>query len=210
LRGPPTSTWQLVILTGSDKDRCPGRYDGAGHMVGRHSDAAHRVNDPPRLALPLRDPPGRRRGHPRREPERQRRLRQPGAGESRLKPGDVVQVGETLLRLEAADDAVASTVSGICAPAEYDVRGAKQLAELSGRTLSHFQIGPVLGKGEIGLVFPATDTNDGKPVALKVMQPAFSKDEDDVQRFVRAMKAMLHQEVAGQVSTAVPYLVHCP
>jgi serine/threonine protein kinase len=40
-------------------------------------------------------------------------------------------------------------------------------------------------------VFHATDTADGKQVALKVMQPAFARHEEEMQRFVRAVKTML-------------------
>jgi serine/threonine protein kinase len=41
------------------------------------------------------------------------------------------------------------------------------------------------------MVFRATDTEDGRTVALKVMQPAYARNDHDMQRFVRAMRAMM-------------------
>jgi serine/threonine-protein kinase len=41
------------------------------------------------------------------------------------------------------------------------------------------------------MVFHATDTKDNRSVALKVLLPEFSRNEEEMQRFVRAMKTML-------------------
>jgi serine/threonine-protein kinase len=41
------------------------------------------------------------------------------------------------------------------------------------------------------MVFHATDTTDNRPVALKVLLPEFAKEEDEVQRFIRAIKTVL-------------------
>jgi serine/threonine-protein kinase len=40
-------------------------------------------------------------------------------------------------------------------------------------------------------VFHATDLKDNRSVALKVLLPEFAQDEEDMQRFVRAMKTVL-------------------
>jgi serine/threonine protein kinase len=66
-----------------------------------------------------------------------------------------------------------------------------RLEGLSGQTLSHYDIGPVIGSGHSGMVFQATDTKDHRPVAFKVLLPEFSRNEEEMQRFVRAMKTML-------------------
>jgi serine/threonine protein kinase len=92
-----------------------------------------------------------------------------------LKPGDVLQVGDTQLRFQAGDRPAA--------PAK--------LESLSGHPLSHYDLGPVIGTGSSSVVFQATDTKGNRPVALKVLRPEFTHDEEDVQRFVRAMKTML-------------------
>ena len=69
--------------------------------------------------------------------------------------------------------------------------GADRLAALSGQRLSHYDVGPIIGRGQSGVVFRATDVDAGRPVALKVLLPEFARDEESMQRFVRAMKTVL-------------------
>src|SRR5262249_34859639 len=66
------------------------------------------------------------------------------------------------------------------------------LTELEGQTLTHYEIVHVIGRGQTGVVFFANDPpNSNRPVALKVLLPEFSKDDEEMQRFVRAMKTVL-------------------
>jgi serine/threonine protein kinase len=113
--------------------------------------------------------------------------------ERALDHGDTLQVGDSLLKLVLKDEpAAATTVSGVgSGNAEYDPKAVEQLAELAGRTLAHFQIGKPLGKGSTSMVFRATDTESKQEVALKVMLPEYARRDEDMQRFVRAMRAML-------------------
>ncbi len=62
---------------------------------------------------------------------------------------------------------------------------------LVGQKLSHYKIGPVLAQGKAGYVFHARETRKNLAVALKVLDPRFSKNVSAVQRFVRAMKTVL-------------------
>jgi serine/threonine-protein kinase len=41
------------------------------------------------------------------------------------------------------------------------------------------------------MVFRARDTESGEMVALKVMQPAYARNDEEMQRFVRAMRVMM-------------------
>jgi serine/threonine protein kinase len=110
-----------------------------------------------------------------------------------LKLGDVLQVGDTQLRLQMGDfplDVALAAVEPTPA-APVTAPSAETLAALSGQTLGHYDIGPVIGKGSLGMVFHATDTKDNRSVALKVLLPQFSQNEEEKQRFVRAMKTML-------------------
>jgi serine/threonine protein kinase len=109
----------------------------------------------------------------------------------KLRHGDTFQVGETLIRYLTGPYSEKDAVRNLSTPAEYDPKATDQLAELCGRTLNRYLIGSVLGKGSTGMVFEATDTEGGQTVALKIMQPAFAQNEDDMQRFVRAMKALM-------------------
>ena len=113
-----------------------------------------------------------------------------------LKMGDVIQVGETQMRLQVGDlpldVAIAQSASArrTAKPASSASK-IDQLSALAGTTLAHFDVNMVIGTGRSCVVFHATDTKDNRPVALKVLQPEFSSDEEEMQRFVRAMKTML-------------------
>ncbi|HVS35618.1 MAG TPA: FHA domain-containing serine/threonine-protein kinase [Gemmataceae bacterium] len=107
--------------------------------------------------------------------------------------GDVLQVGDTRLRLQVGEYAldVALAHAANPAPAAKPATGADQLAALTGQKISHYDVGPVLGRGRSGVVFRATDVNANRAVALKVLLPEFARDEESMQRFVRAMKTVL-------------------
>ena len=45
----------------------------------------------------------------------------------------------------------------------------------------------MIAKGRTGTIYKARDTRDGKDVAVKVLHADFTSDEEDVQRFIRAM-----------------------
>src|SRR5262249_242566 len=122
-----------------------------------------------------------------------------------LRPGDVIRVGETELRLAGEspatdDEAQLKPVSSIIdaglgqqTPAALAASpSVKKLTDLVGQTLGAYKLVHVLAAGRTGLVFHAQDTRHaGNSVALKVLKEEFSKDEEKMQRFVRAMKTML-------------------
>ncbi|MGH9678113.1 MAG: serine/threonine-protein kinase, partial [Candidatus Acidiferrum sp.] len=68
---------------------------------------------------------------------------------------------------------------------------AEPLNALVGKNLSNYAIEAVLAKGASGVVFRARDTDNDQIVALKVLQPEFAAQDDDMQRFIRAMKTVL-------------------
>lgn len=109
--------------------------------------------------------------------------------EAYLKEGDVVRIGDTEMVLAGVTAAEASTIQ--LPPGASIVLPAERMTELVGKKLSHFSLGPLLAKAESGMVFKATDFKTDKTVALKVLFPEFAQDDDDMRRFVRAMKTML-------------------
>lgn len=184
---------QIAVIAGPDKGKWYPVHPGAGHMVGRHQDAAYKLSDmrASRFHCALTA-----------DGDTVTVADNGGSGGTlvngvaltaahRLRHGDSLQVGETVLKFLTGPVSEATTVRGLTAPAEYDPAATDELAELAGRTMSRYQIGEPLGKGSTGMVFRATDTEDGREVALKVMQPAYARNDDDMGRFVRAMKAML-------------------
>jgi serine/threonine protein kinase len=109
-----------------------------------------------------------------------------------LKPGDVIQIGATQLRFQLEGAPEQSTlVTSPHTPPRPSRESAEQLEELAGKNLAHFAIESVAARGRTGIVFKARDTKEDRPVALKVMWPEFAQDEEEMQRFVRAMKTML-------------------
>ncbi len=108
-----------------------------------------------------------------------------------LKPSDVIRIGETQLRFQ--DDAAAEqeTVQKLPPTAAAAPPPGERLMELVGKSLGRYDIGDVVAKGHAGVVFGARDTQEDRVVALKVLWPEFSRNEEEMQRFIRAMKTML-------------------
>jgi serine/threonine protein kinase/Tol biopolymer transport system component len=59
-----------------------------------------------------------------------------------------------------------------------------------GKTLSHYQITNLIGKGGMGEVYQAKDQTLGRDVAIKVLPEEFAKDTDRVARFQREAKLL--------------------
>ena len=61
--------------------------------------------------------------------------------------------------------------------AKPDATDHPELRKLSNTKLAHFDLGPVVGVGNSGLVFRAKDAKNDREVALKVYTPDFAEDE---------------------------------
>ena len=83
-----------------------------------------------------------------------------------LIPGDTIAIGDTLLSLSATDD-----------------------DPLIDSTLAGYHIEKRLGRGAMGTVYLARQLSLDRPVALKILAPRFSKDEDFIQRFLEEARA---------------------
>jgi serine/threonine protein kinase len=120
-----------------------------------------------------------------------------------LRPGDVLRLGNSYLRLEEGEteeedyvvvedeDEAPAPPAAAQAPAGLPHLPAERLAELADRVLAHYEVGSVLGRGHSGVVFRARDQKAGHVVALKVLPPEFPKHAAEMQRFVQAMKSVL-------------------
>lgn len=62
--------------------------------------------------------------------------------------------------------------------------------QIGGRTLGHYQITNLLGKGGMGEVYRAKDQKLGRDVAIKVLPDEFAKDAHRVARFQREAKVL--------------------
>lgn len=84
-----------------------------------------------------------------------------------------------------------------------------------GKTVrDRYQISHQLGKGAMGIVYKATQLNDGKPVALKVLHTHLSSDADAIKRFqyeAKAASTLMHPNIVrlydfGMTQTGQPYI----
>ncbi len=120
-----------------------------------------------------------------------------------LRSGDIIQIGATQIKIEQGGGHGASTI--VAPPTsrstEHKVAALQDLSkELIGKTLSHYQIEKLINESANAYVFMAHDTESDKHVALKVLKPINVNEEDDVQRFIRAMKSMLPLKHANLIA----------
>ena len=186
---------ELVVVAGPDKGRTFTLNVGRDLMLGRAAQAHYQLSDP-RVS----------RNHCQvlLEGDQVTVVCNGGSGgtlingqkaeRQKLRPGDVIQVGDTKLRFGVGDlpldVALAQSAGKPTAPAAQPAT-VEQLSSLVGQQLAHYDINMIIGTGRSSMVFHATDTKDNRPVALKVLHQEFASDDEEMQRFIRAMKTML-------------------
>ncbi len=106
-----------------------------------------------------------------------------------LKPGDMIRVGSTELRFQLDEGSEQSTLAPRVKASPQE--GMDKLKGLVGQTLAHYVLEEIVAKGESGILFRATDTDSKKTVAFKVLKPEIAHNDEEMQRFIRAMKTVL-------------------
>jgi serine/threonine protein kinase len=104
-----------------------------------------------------------------------------------LLPGEVFNIGTSQLRYHV--DTPPPPQEAPDAP--DDLTTPEELCDLADTKLGHYEIGEVVAVGKSGTVFQARDVKDKRLVALKVYVPEFAQSEEDLLRFIRAVKTML-------------------
>ena len=102
---------------------------------------------------------------------------------SLAKIGDRIQAGDTTFKIEGQQQAGATTIHS---SPRIDINN------LVGKNIGDFQIESLIAKGSNGLIFKALDTKKNRVAAMKVLFPHFVRDEQQQERFVRAMKTMIN------------------
>ncbi len=183
---------QLVVISGPDRGRSFSLTEGQTLLIGRGQASNTQLSDPhvSRVHCQVEIDGGK-----------VRLVHSGGSGGTRvngrpvddkeLQPGDVIRIGDTELRfqLEGVPDESTLARPGLSKPKPRP--RVTPLKDLVGQSLAHFQFEEVIAKGTTGMVFRAHDTEHDRMVALKVLEPEFAGDEENMQRFVRAMKTML-------------------
>jgi serine/threonine protein kinase len=115
-----------------------------------------------------------------------------------LHQGDILRVGNSHLRLEPSAEAAPpkppDPLPADAAPAAATKPAAvpvERMAELIGQTLGHYELASVLGQGQHGVVFRATDHKTQQTVALKVLPLDFPANDQELHTFANAMKLRL-------------------
>jgi len=180
--------YQLVICNGPEKGRTVDLPPGKTLVVGRGEDCDVQLADPRasrvHCKLQVDDDSvvlidaGSTWGT---------RLNGSSVKEQKLKSGDVIELGETQIRLSSGTETLPP---GTTKPPKSERRD-NPLTKLVGTTLVRYTIGSLIDSGRTGAVFRAVDTKHDRPVALKVLWPELTQDTREVERFVRAIKTML-------------------
>jgi serine/threonine-protein kinase len=63
------------------------------------------------------------------------------------------------------------------------------MANLAGRTLSHYRLDAKIGSGGMGEVYRGIDARLNRPVAVKILPPDLLQDDDRRRRFTHEAKA---------------------
>jgi eukaryotic-like serine/threonine-protein kinase len=186
---------QLHVIAGPDVGRMFTIQNSDDSLLGRGQNCLYRLNDP-RVS--------RSHAFIKLEGDRATIVDNGGSGgvcvngatvkSHVLKLGDVIRIGDTQVRVQMGDFPLDIALAALAGSPTHPAPAAPSpdvLESLANTKLAHYEIGPVIGKGRIAMVFQATDTKDNRPVALKVLVPEFSKNDEEMQRFIRGMKTTL-------------------
>jgi serine/threonine protein kinase len=168
---------KLVVTSGPDKGRSFPLIPGLTFQVGRSDATATKLSDATvsRVHCEVEVSPLQAVLHNISAQGTQVNGKPIGDHAHLLKAGDVIRIGGTELQY-----AVETPVVGA------DPR------KLLGQRFEEYLVDSVLAEGLTGIIFRARDlTANERPIALKVLRPEFAENEEEVQRFVRAMKTMI-------------------
>jgi serine/threonine protein kinase len=180
-------TAQIIVTAGPDKGRAFPLLPGEPLQVGRSQSTSTKLTDPTVSRVHCEIEWDGERATVHNISSSGTLLNGVAISESALSARDVLRIGSTEMRLQ-----VGSEEPTTVAPApEKRHATTESLANLVGKTLSNYAIEAMIAKGASGVIFRARDTTDDEIVALKVLQPEFTANNEDMQRFIRAMKTVL-------------------
>lgn len=179
---------QLKIISGPDKGRTFDLKPGEKMVVGRGDKSDTRINDPSvsrvhfevnvlENSISVTDL-GSSSGTFVNDAQVQT---------EKVSVGNTIRVGDSTMQVVNFNDAEQTIAPGYV---EQPTR-IKPLTELVGTQLGPYVLDKIIGKGNSGMMFRATDSEKDRVAAVKVLTPQFTANDEQRQRFVRAMKTML-------------------
>ena len=179
---------QLKIISGPDKGRTFDLKPGEKMVVGRGEKSDTRINDPSvsrvhfevnvlENSISVTDL-GSSSGTFVNDAQVQT---------EKVSVGNTIRVGDSTMQVVNFNDAEQTIAPGYV---EQPTR-IKPLTELVGTQLGPYVLDKIIGKGNSGMMFRATDSEKDRVAAVKVLTPQFTANDEQRQRFVRAMKTML-------------------
>src|SRR5262245_31824870 len=90
-----------------------------------------------------------------------------------------------------AEDSARSFINTSAVKIAAGMIAGDRAAEMQGKTIAHYKIVSPLGAGGMGEVYSATDTRNGRQVALKLLPDHLVKDHERVRRFQQEARAVL-------------------
>ena len=136
-------------------------------------------------------------------------------GSVQLSTGSVLQLGDTLLRIDSVDPLDAATVApdkstlppsssvgiddvapagvvpfDVVTPPAKAVASSVRLEDLLGQQINDFRLDEIAAVGKNSVVFKAHDVENDAPVAMKILKPQLTSTDVQRERFIRAMQTM--------------------
>ncbi|MDA1051294.1 MAG: protein kinase [Planctomycetota bacterium] len=108
-----------------------------------------------------------------------------------LKPGDAIQFGDTQIRFQLESGMEQSTLNDKMFGRPKPEPAVTPLKDLVGQSLAHYRLDKIIASGHSGMVYKAHDTQKNRVAAVKVLSLDLARNEDEKQRFVRAVKTMI-------------------
>lgn len=178
-------SFRLVILSGPDTGRTIRIESGTSQLIGRGEASTARLSDPAvsrvHFELSVSDQgvfltdKGSSSGT---------YVNGTKVDAMEIKSGCQIQVGDTVMRVES-EIATGETTMAAAPPTTMS------LPKLVGHKLGSYTLDEIIGVGNSGMIFKATNPENDRVAALKVLSPQFTSTDEQRMRFVRAMKTML-------------------
>lgn len=188
-------TGKLVVIAGPDQGKVFPIADGQTRVLGRGDASDTLINDPhmSRVHCRVQADGGI--------------IRLMDAGGSggtfyhdqkiqtvELPPGEMFRVGTSAIRYQL-DVSNVNDDSPTQPPPDQQPSQAGgstiPLSELIGTTLSRYRLDSIIAEGATSTIFKGVDLEKNRAVAVKILKPNVTRDEEQMERFVRAMKTML-------------------